>query len=71
MAEIGEYKIQFRIGNADNDDDTSIFTIPPFKFKVKRRITLNEHTIEYKYLVNEDGVAYADETGTYIPCLEN
>ena len=71
MSEIGEYKIQFRIGNADNDNDTSIFTIPPFKFKVKQRITANEHTIEYKYLVNEDGVAYADETGTYIVCLEN
>ena len=71
MSEIGEYKVQFRIGNADNDDDTSIFTIPPFKFKVKQRITANEHTIEYKYLVNEGGVAYADETGTYIPCLEN
>ena len=71
MSEIGEYKVQFRIGNADNDDDTSIFTIPPFKFKVKQRITANEHTIEYKYLVNEGGVAYADETGTYIICLEN
>lgn len=71
MSEIGEYKIQFRIGNADNDDDTSIFTIPPFKFKVKQRITTNEHTTEYKYLVNEEDVAYADETGTYIPCLEN
>ena len=71
MSEVGEYKIQFRIGNADNDDDTSIFTIPPFKFKVKQRITANEHTIEYKYLVNEEGVAYADETGTYIVCLEN
>ena len=71
ISEIGEYKVQFRIGNADNDNDTSIFTIPPFKFKVKQRIAPNEHTIEYKYLVNEYGVAYADETGTYIPCLEN
>ena len=71
MSEIGEYKVQFRIGNADNDYDTSIFTIPPFKFKVKQRIAPNEHTIEYKYLVNEEGVAYADETGTYIVCLEN
>lgn len=71
MSEIGEYKIQFRIGNADNDNDTSIFTIPPFKFKVKQRIIANEHTREYKYLVNEEGVAYADETGTYIVCLEN
>ena len=71
MSEIGEYKIQFRIGNTDNDNDTSIFTIPPFKFKVKQRIAPNEHTIEYKYLVNEYGVAYADETGTYIVCLEN
>lgn len=71
MSEIGEYKIQFRIGNADNDNDTSIFTIPPFKFKVKQRITANEHTKEYKYLVNENGVAYADETGTYILCFEN
>ena len=71
MSEIGEYKVQFRIGNTDNDNDTSIFTIPPFKFKVKQRITANEHTIEYKYLVNEGGVAYADETGTYIVCLEN
>ena len=42
-----------------------------FKFKVKQRIAPNEHTIEYKYLVNEGGVAYADETGTYIVCLEN
>ena len=71
MSEIGEYKVQFRIGNTDNDNDTSIFTIPPFKFKVKQRIAPNEHTIEYKYLVNEEGVAYADETGTYIVCLEN
>ena len=71
MSEIGEYKVQFRIGNVDNDNDTSIFTIPPFKFKVKQRITPSDHTIEYKYLVNEDGVAYADETGTYIVCLEN
>lgn len=71
ISEIGEYGIQFRIGNTDNDNDTSIFTIPPFKFKVKQRITPSEHTIEYKYLVNEGGVAYADETGTYIPCLEN
>ena len=71
MSEIGEYKVQFRIGNADNDNDTSIFTIPPFKFKVKQRIIANEHTIEYKYLVNEEGVAYADESGTYIVCLEN
>ncbi len=71
MSEIGEYKVQFRIGNADNDYDTSIFIIPPFKFKVKQRITANEHTKEYKYLVNENGVAYADETGTYILCFEN
>ena len=71
MSEIGEYKVQFRIGNTDNDNDTSIFTIPPFKFKVKQRIIANEHTREYKYLVNEEDVAYADETGTYIPCLEN
>lgn len=71
MSEIGEYKVQFRIGNADNDYDTSIFTIPPFKFKVKQRIAPNDHTIEYKYLANEVGVAYADETGTYILCFEN
>ena len=71
MSEIGEYKVQFRIGNTDNDNDTSIFTIPPFKFKVKQRIMPYEHVIEYKYLVNENGVAYADETGTYIICLEN
>lgn len=68
--EIGTYTLQFRIGNTDDELDTSIFTLPPFKFEVRKRITDAEHMITYKYLVNEYGKAYADETGSYIPCLE-
>lgn len=70
MNEIGFYTLQFRIGNTGDDLDTSIFTLPPFKFEVRKRITDSENTITYKYLVNEDKIAYADETGSFIPCLE-
>ena len=71
IEEVGKYTVQFRIGNADTDLDTSIFTLPPFEFEVKKRITDKVNIKVFKYLTNEKGIAYADETGTYIICLEN
>ena len=71
IEEVGKYTVQFRIGNAATDLDTSIFTLPPFEFEVKKRITDKVNIKVFKYLTNEKGIAYADETGTYIICLEN
>lgn len=68
--EVGKYTVQFRIGNTSTDNDTSIFTLPPFEFEVRKRITDDVYTKVFKYLVNENGIAYADETGSYIICLE-
>ena len=68
---IGKNKMQIRIGNTDNNSDSSIFAIPDFTFEVRPRLGNHIKTTTYNYLVDENGVAYADETGTYILCFEN
>ena len=67
---IGTNEMQIRIGNTDNDSDTSIFTIPEFTFEVRRRLGNPIKNATYNYLVDENGAAIADETGSFIVCLE-
>lgn len=38
LDEVGTYKIQFHIGNSSDDNDTSMYSIPPFEFEVKERL---------------------------------
>ena len=67
----GHNIMQIRIGNVNVDGDTSIITLPSFPFEIRARVTKPEDIIVYNYLVDENGVALADETGEYIVCLEN
>lgn len=67
---VGHNIMQIRIGNINIDGDTSIITLPSFTFEIRPRVTKPEDIIVYNYLVDENGVAIADETGDYIVCLE-
>ena len=67
---VGHNIMQIRIGNVNANGDTSIITLPSFTFEIRDRVTEPEHIIVYNYLVDENGVALADETGEYIVCLE-
>ena len=68
---VGYNTMQIRIGNVNVDGDTSIITLPSFNFEIRPRVTKTENTVVYNYLVDENGVALADENGSYILCLEN
>ena len=68
---VGYNIMQIRIGNINVDGDTSIITLPSFNFEIRPRVSKPEDTIVYYYLVDENGVAVADETNSYIVCLEN
>ena len=68
---VGYNTMQIRIGNVNVDGDTSIITLPSFNFEIRPRVTKLENTVAYNYLVDENGVALADETGSYILCLKN
>lgn len=68
---IGTNQMQIRIGNTNDNSDTSIFTIPEFTFEVRQRLGNPIKTATYNYLVDENGVAIADETGSFIVCFEN
>ena len=71
---VGHNVMQIRIGNVNVDGDTSIITLPSFTFEIRQRLgnpgNPSENII-YNYLVDENGIAYADETGSFIVCLEN
>ena len=67
---VGYNVMQIRIGNVKVDDDTNIITLPSFTFEIRARVAKPEDVIIYNYLVDENGVALADETGEYIVCLE-
>ena len=68
---VGYNIMQIRIGNVNVDGDTSIITLPSFNFEIRPRVNKLENTVVYNYLVDENGVAVADETSSYILCLEN
>ena len=71
---VGHNVMQIRIGNVNVDGDTSIITLPSFTFEIRQRLgnpgNPSENII-YNYLVDENGIAVADETGSFIVCLEN
>ena len=67
---VGINTMQIRVGNTNNNSDTSIFTIPEFTFEVRERLGNPIQITTYNYLVDENGIAIADETGSYIVCLE-
>ena len=67
---VGYNTMQIRIGNVNVDGDTSIITLPSFNFEIRPRVTKTENTVVYNYLVDENGVAIADETNSYIMCME-
>lgn len=66
----GHNIMQIRIGNVNVDGDTSIITLPSFTFEIRARVCKPEEVIVYHYLVDENGKAIADESGSYIVCLE-
>lgn len=67
---VGYNTMQIRIGNVNVDGDTSIITLPSFNFEIRPRVNKPEDVIVYNYLVDENGVAIADETNSYIMCME-
>ena len=67
---VGQNIMQIRIGNVNVDGDTSIITLPSFAFEIRARVNKPKDTIIYNYLVDENGVGLADETGSYALYLE-
>lgn len=68
LIEIGDYYLQFHIGNKEDDTDTSYFSIPEFKFTVKKKLT-GKITTNLTYIAAEDGTAILDENGEVMICL--
>lgn len=71
---VGHNVMQIRIGNVNVDGDTSIITLPSFTFEIRQRLGNPgnpSESIIYNYLVDENGIAIADETASFIVCLDN
>ena len=68
---VGHNTMQIRIRNINLDGYTSIITLPSFTFEIRAKTTKAENTVVCNYLVDENGIAVADETNSYIICLEN
>ena len=68
LIEIGDYYLQFHIGNKEDDTDTSYFSIPEFKFTVKKKLT-GKSTTNLTYIAAEDGTVMLDENGEVMLCL--
>ena len=62
--------MQIRIGNVNVDGDTNIIALPPFTFEIRARLIKPADVTIYNYLADENGVAFADETGSYVLVLE-
>lgn len=68
--QIGVYYIQFHIGNAADDADTSYFAIPGIKINVDKPIGYTESEVEEVTLLSDsEGNVICDETGEYVICI--
>ena len=68
--QIGTYYIQFHIGNAADDTDTSYFAIPGIKINVDKPIGYTESEVEeVTLLADSEGNVICDENGEYVICI--
>lgn len=64
---VGDYYIQFRIGNTADNNDTSYFTIPGIKYSVNKLIGYAESDVEeVTLLADSEGNVICDENGEYV-----
>ena len=67
---VGDYYIQFRIGNTADNNDTSYFTIPGIKYSVNKLIGYAESDVEeVTLLADSEGNVICDENGEYVICM--
>lgn len=67
---IGEYHLQFHIGNTADDADTSYFTLPAIKFNINKPIGYIESEVEeLTFLSDSEGNVICDENGEYVICI--
>ena len=68
--QIGEYELQFHIGNTADDKDTNYFTVPGIKFYVNKPIGPSESDVEeITLLADSEGNVICDENGEYVICI--
>ncbi len=67
---VGDYYIQFRIGNTADNNDTSYFTIPGIRYSVNKLIGYSESDVEeVTLLADSEGNVICDENGEYVVCM--
>lgn len=67
---VGDYYIQFSIGNTADNNDTSYFTVPGIRYSVNKPIGYIESDVEeITVLADSEGNALCDENGEYVICM--